>query len=130
MTHNFEFKNIEHKDTEVEMRKLIEEEVKRLDTRLKRLPREPDFLRVMVEEIPAHKRYHVSIWISVPGVILAAKEENREDWRSALKHAFLELERQLDEYRSGIRGEPEWKRRARREELRRLKTGAAPPPTS
>jgi RNA polymerase sigma factor (sigma-70 family) len=67
----------------------------------------------------------VSIAFEVPEKTLAAKEEGREA-RGVMKNAFTELERQFEAYRAGQRGEQDWKRLTRREEIRRKKIEALP----
>jgi hypothetical protein len=70
-----------------------------------------------VEQNPAHTLYHASIVLDVPDTTIAAKDEGR-DPECPLRAAFTEVERQLDEYKAIQRGEHDWKRRVRREELR------------
>jgi hypothetical protein len=57
MNHNVEFKGFEQRDVaeERELRRLIEDEVARLDKRAKRFAQDELFLRVVVEHNSAHK---------------------------------------------------------------------------
>ena len=126
MTHNMEFKGFEQNlSREEELRKLIENLASRLEKKLKRFDADELLLRVVVEESSAHTLYHVSIVLDVPEKTIAAKDEGR-DPESPLRAAFTEVERQLDEYRAIQRGEHDWKRRVRREELRRRRIQEPP----
>lgn len=128
MTYNVEFKNFEDAESakqEQEIRRLIEREVNRINKRAKSLAPDPIFVRVLVEKNPAHKLYSVSMTLDVPEKTLATKEEGR-DIEAVIKGAFAEIERQFDEYRYFRRGAPDWKRIARRKELRQEKAGIQP----
>lgn len=127
MKHNVEFKGFDQKDSserEAKILRLIEEKVSRLDKRVERFTPDEVFLRVLVESF-GHKNYDVSLTFEVPRKTLAAKEDSRE-LESAIRGAFAEIERQFEAYRTTMRGEPDWKRVARRAELRRKKIEAVP----
>jgi ribosome-associated translation inhibitor RaiA len=123
MKHNVEFKNFE---PEERIRKLIAQLINKLQKRAKRFPPDEVFLRLMIEENPVRKLYHVSLVLEIPGKspaikkTLATKEE-RHDLHETLRDAFDEIERQLEAYKATVTGEYVWKRRTRREELRRMK---------
>jgi ribosome-associated translation inhibitor RaiA len=126
MKYNIEFKGFEKdggSQREEEVRNLIEKKTALLDKRLKRRNAESMFLRVFVEEVAPDAKYDVSLIFDVPGKTLTAKEQGR-DTSSVISAAFTEIERQFDAYRSEQRGEHEWKRIARREQLRLRKIGA------
>jgi ribosome-associated translation inhibitor RaiA len=123
MKHNVEFKHFEPYQ---KTRNLIEELVKKLDKRTKRFPPDEVFLRLLIEENPVRKLYHVSLTLEIPGKSPATKKtlatkEERHDLIETLRDAFDEIERQLEAYKSTLLGEPIWKRPSRREELRRMK---------
>ncbi|MCU1233874.1 MAG: putative polymerase, sigma 28 subunit, partial [Candidatus Solibacter sp.] len=121
MLHQIEFKNTTAKE---EFRKLSEELIAKVDKRLKALPPETVFLRVVIEEIAGETVWRVSITLDVPGKVLAAREENF-DGNAAIRAAFAEIERQIEAYKSSMRGEQWWKRLARRKELRQMKAGVS-----
>jgi RNA polymerase sigma factor (sigma-70 family) len=125
MNHKIELKGFEEKplSERTAVQKLINDHVKQLNRRVKSLSPDVVFLRVVVEDNPAHSLEHVTVKLVLPEKTLASKEESR-DVTSAIKNAFEEIERQLEAYKATQRGEPEWKRIARREELRRMKIGA------
>ena len=123
MKHNVEFKNFE---PEARIRKLIAQLINKLQKRAKRFPPDEVFLRLMIEENPVRKLYHVSLTLEIPGKTPATKKtlatkEERHDLTETLRNAFDEIERQFEAYKSTLLGEHLWKRRARREELRRMK---------
>jgi ribosome-associated translation inhibitor RaiA len=123
MKYNLELKGFEQQESsanEAEIRKLIERKISSLDKRFKAFPPDGIFLRVLVDKVAAHKLYHVSVTFDVPGATIAAKDQSTHI-ESAVSTAFAELERQLEEYLADRRGEPEWKRIARRKELRQRK---------
>jgi ribosome-associated translation inhibitor RaiA len=89
-----------------------------LSKRVKAFAPDEILLRVLVEQIPPHHTYHVSVTLDAPGKSLAAKEQ-RSNIASPISVAFAEIERQFDAYCASRRGEHDWKRLARRQELRR-----------
>jgi ribosome-associated translation inhibitor RaiA len=123
MKHNVEFKNLE---PDRSIRALIDGLIKKLERKARRFPPEEVFLRLMVEENPARTLYRVSVTMEIPGEAramnktLAAKAE-RHDFNDTLREAFGEIDRQLEAYKASIRGEPWWKRKTRRAELRAQK---------
>src|SRR5262245_5229417 len=96
------------------IRRLVAGRIARLEKRAKAFSLDVVFSRIMVEENPARTLYHASITIEVPGKTLATKEESH-DPAVAIKDAFTEIERQLKEYKSRLRGEHLWKRLGKRE---------------
>jgi ribosome-associated translation inhibitor RaiA len=83
------------------------------------------FLRLSVEENSAHKLYTAVSTLDLPGKIMAARDQARQP-DLAIGSVFAEIERQLADYKSSMRGERLWKRLARREELRQRKNNAVP----
>jgi RNA polymerase sigma factor (sigma-70 family) len=128
MNHNVEFKNLQPDEG---IRKLIGELIDKLQKRVKRFPPDEVFLRLMIEENPVRTLYHVSLVLEISGKsaatkkTLAAKEE-RHDLHETLRDAFAEIARQLEAYKSTLRGEHLWKQHARRDKLRQMKAVAAP----
>jgi len=123
MKHNVEFKNFQ---ADKRIRKLVDNLLKKLEKLAKRFPPDEVFLRLMIEENPVRKLYHVSLTLEIPGKTPATKKtlatkEERHDLTETLRDAFDEIERQLEAYKSTLLGEHLWKRRAKREELRRMK---------
>ena len=128
MNHNVEFKNFE---PEERIRKLIAELINKLQKRAKRFPPDEVFLRLMIEENPVRKLYHVSLVLEIPGKSSATKKTlatkaDRHDLHETLRLAFDEIERQLEAYKSTLRGEHLWKQRARRDKLRQMKAVVVP----
>jgi len=123
MNHNVEFK---HFQPDQRIRKLIDELINKLEKRAKRFRPDEVFLRLMIEENSVRKLYHVSLVLEIPGKRAATKKnlatkEERHDLNETIRDAFDEIERQLEGYKSTLVGEYVWKRRTRREELRRMK---------
>jgi RNA polymerase sigma factor (sigma-70 family) len=119
MKHQLEFKGFEPTD---EIRRLIEGRIAHFHQIARGLRGDSLFLRCAVEGVSAHKLFRVSVTLEVPQKALAAKEE-AHDPETAIRSAFQEIERQLEAYKSAIRGEHWWKRVERRRELERRKTG-------
>lgn len=111
-----EFKNFQ---PEAALEKLIGRLAGKLERRAKSFPPDVLFLRLMLEQNPARALYRASLTLEAPEKTLVAKVE-RHDPVEAVREAFAEIERQLEAHKSNLRGEPVWKRRARRAELRRL----------
>jgi RNA polymerase sigma factor (sigma-70 family) len=122
MKHSLEFKNLE---PENDLRQLIDARIRHIERKIQGFPPDEVFLRVLVEWNPANKLGNVSITLDMPGKILAAKEESRQ-LNAAVRDAFAEIGRQLENHKATLRGEHFWKRLARREELRRKKIEGLP----
>jgi ribosomal subunit interface protein len=117
---------IEFKDwtPDEQIRELVELEVGHLQ-RLTRARRpESLFLRVVVDRNTTRTLYRVAITLELPGPDISTSDE-RHDLREAIHDAFAEIRRQLEKYRNTITHASEYKRPARREQLRRLRVGAA-----
>jgi RNA polymerase sigma factor (sigma-70 family) len=117
-----EFKHFEPNEG---LRELVGKLISRLDRKSKRLASGPIFLRLAIEEIPAHNRYRISLTLEAPGKTLAANEETH-DPEAGVRAALSELERQMETYKDRLRGEHFWKRLVRRDELLRKKKNAPP----
>ena len=115
MNCNIEFKNF---TPQKEIQKLIRELIGKLEKRAKGFSPDVLYLRLMLEENRVRSLYHVSITLTLPEKTLATQAE-RHDLVDALRDAFAEIEEQLQAHKATLRGEPFWKRRARREKLRR-----------
>ncbi len=88
---------------------------------------EPDFveLHAILEKSTHHKNLHrVALRLNVPGGLLTS-ENTADSMMAAAKAALTELERQLIERLERMRGEDEWRRKERRERLRRLLAAVA-----
>ena len=114
MKHELEFKNFQPTS---DMRNRIETGIAHLKRKLHGIEQNPLFLRIVLEGIPEHKRFRVTLTLTVPGKVLAAKEETY-DADTAIRAAFDEIEKQLAAYKSSLRGEHWWKRIQRRLELK------------
>jgi ribosome-associated translation inhibitor RaiA len=127
MKHNVEFKNLAPQPN---VRRLIERLVQRTAKRAKIFAPDEAFLRLMIEENQARALHRVSLTLELPGKrpatkkTLAAKAE-RHDAVESLRDAFAEIERQLAAYKATLRGDPGWKRKARRDELRKITRGVS-----
>jgi len=122
MKHNIEFKNMEPNKT---VQDLIEYLISKLERKTRNVSPEVVFLRVLVEKNAARTLYPVSLTIQLPGKTLATKEEQHE-LVDSLRGAFAEIERQLEKYKSSLRGEHLWKPREKRREIRELKINPVP----
>jgi ribosome-associated translation inhibitor RaiA len=110
---------------ETRLRRLLEQLLRRIELQLSAVDlSEPAHLHGTVENNPAHERYRVSLVLRLPGRTLVAKEEAFEPVQ-AIRNAVDELQRQVASYKAFLRHEPLWRRRARREALKRerLKAG-------
>ena len=90
MKHNVEFKNFQ---ADKRIRKLVDNLLKKLERLAKRFPPDEVFLRLMIEENPVRKLYHVSLTLEIPGKTPAAKKtlatkEERHDLTETLRDAF------------------------------------------
>ena len=115
MNFNIEFKGFA---PEKDVQKLITQLIGKLEKKAKSFSPDVVYLRLLIEENSERALYRVSITLTLPEKTLATKEE-RHDLHETLRDAFAEIERQIEAHKATLRGEHTWKRRTRREELRR-----------
>jgi len=101
---------------------VIERGIARLDRKLRGFSPDPLLLRCVVEEVGAHKRVRVTMNLAVPRSVITGTEETY-DVEAAIRGALQQIDRQLEAYKSTLRGEHWWKRVERR-----LETAGAPQP--
>ena len=117
MNYNIEFKNVTpHK----EIQKLIQELIGKIEKKAQAFSPDAKYLRLMLEENSVRKLYRVSITLELPKKTLATNEE-RHELVAAIRDAFAEIDRQFEAHKATLRGEAAWKRRTRREQLRKAK---------
>jgi ribosomal subunit interface protein len=117
MNYNIEFKNY---TPQKEIQKRIQELIGKIEKKAQAFSPDARYLRLMLEENSVRKLYRVSITLELPKKTLATNEE-RHELVAAIRDAFAEIERQLEAHKATLRGEPVWKRRTRREQLRKVK---------
>ena len=115
MNCNIEFKGFA---PQKDVQKLITQLIGKIEKKAESFSPDVVYLRLLVEQNSVRALYHVSISLTLPEKTLATKEE-RHDLRETLRDAFTEIARQLEAHKAALRGEHTWKRRVRREELRR-----------
>jgi ribosome-associated translation inhibitor RaiA len=117
MNLNIEFKNFA---PEKKIQKLLERLIARIEKKAKSFPPNEIFLRLLIEQNPARRLYHVSLTLELPEKTLANQEE-RHGLHETIHEPFIEIERQLEAHKATLRGEHLWKQIARREDLRGMK---------
>ena len=117
MKFNLEFKNFESDD---KTRKLIQRLIAKLDKKLLSFSDDEVFLRLMIEANPARTLFRASLTLTVPEKTISATEE-RHDLAETIRDAFAEIDRQAEARKAVLRAEPAWKRKARREGLRKVR---------
>jgi RNA polymerase sigma factor (sigma-70 family) len=98
---------------------------KHLERHLSRF--EPDLVefRAILESSGHHKNQHrVALRLTIPGGLLTSQSDG-DSLTAAAKEAFAELEQRLIERLERMRGEDEWRRKERRQQLHRLKAALA-----
>ena len=123
MKHEIEFRGFgtnEGVEPKEGIRELIETLLSRVEKRAQSFSPDTVFARVVVERNPAHKLFHISVKLDVPEKTLATKKETH-DLEAGLRDAFAEIQRQLEEHKATLRGEPQWKQMERREQIRHNK---------
>ncbi len=115
MNFNIEFKNF---TPQKEAQRLIQELIGKIEKKAKAFSPDARYLRLMVEENSARKLYHASITLTLPEKTLATKKS--ATICAAMRDAFAEIEQPAPSrikppYAASIL----WKRRTRREELRK-----------
>lgn len=122
MRHALEFKDGEPDER---VRRLVEESATKLERLVEEFPRDTVFLRVVVDNEGTGARSRVSATLTLASRVLTAHEEGYR-LEQAVREVFVELERQLEKHKAKLRHSDAYKRRARREELRRHKLEPVP----
>lgn len=113
--HNLE--SVTHEGQESTINELARRHLERY---LSRFPSDTVALHVHLEKSRHRIYYRVSVQLAVPGGTLVASEEDY-DLMAALRESFDELERELLRHIARLRQAESWRRKERRDELRRLK---------
>ena len=115
---------VEFKDwtPEPEVNELLEAELDRIQRLVRGLRTESLVLRVVVDRNEPRTLFRVTIRMELPGPDVSASEE-RHDLNEAVHDAFAEIRRQVEKYRRKLNHTFEYKRRSRRDRLRRLRAG-------
>jgi ribosome-associated translation inhibitor RaiA len=122
MKHIVEFKDW---TPEPEVNDLLEAELDRIQRLVRGLRTESLVLRVVVDRNEPRTLFRVTIRMELPGPDVSASEE-RHDLKEAVHDAFAEIRRQVEKHRRKLNHTFEYKRRARRDRLRRLRAGVEP----
>lgn len=122
MKHIVEFKNW---TPEPAVNQLLGAEIDRIHRLVKGLRTESLALWVVVDRNKPRTLYRVTIRMELPGPDVSASEE-RHDLKEAVHDAFAEVRRQIEKHRRKLTHTYEYKRRARRDRLRRLRAGIEP----
>jgi ribosome-associated translation inhibitor RaiA len=124
MKHQVEFKGFGPNDSfepKNGVRELIEKLLARPQKRAKAFS--PDVLsaRVVVEQNPSHKLFHVSVTFVMPEKTFAEKKETY-DLDAGIRSVFNEIQRQLEDHKGTLRGEAHWKQLERREQIHHMRS--------
>ena len=98
---------------------VIAEEVRQLESHLKRFRPELVRLEISVSQTEGKTRIHASLRLQLPSGVIAAQEDGFEI-EPVLRKAFADLRRRVDRKVALLKGEPQWKRRARRARIKAL----------
>lgn len=118
---------VEFKDwtPEPDVNELVEAEIDRIERLVRGLRTESLVLRVVVDRKRPRTLYRVTIRMELPGPDVSTSEE-RHDLKEAVHDAFAEVRRQIEKHRRKLTHTFEYKRRTRRDRLRRLRAGIEP----
>ena len=103
---------------------IIEELIARVEEKLQHFRSQEVSIHVVFEENGSHKLFRTSLTCHIPRCVVAAHEEHRESGVS-IRHAFAELERQLERHLSRYRPQG-LRRRLQRTEQRVKRLSARP----
>ncbi|SIR44308.1 RNA polymerase sigma factor, sigma-70 family [Bosea sp. TND4EK4] len=98
---------------------VIAEEVRQLEGHLKRFRPELVCLEISVSQTEGKTRIHASLRLQLPSGVIAAQEDGFEI-EPVLHKAFADLRRRVDRKVALLKGEPQWKRLARRARIKAL----------
>jgi ribosomal subunit interface protein len=125
---NIVIKNVSPNDARIPLEKKIRQKIAKFERFLKHFPPDAVHLQIVLERHPRKDLYTASLTLRVPSDILHTQESGR-DLVGAIDDAVKTLLRELETYKSDLRGEESWKRKGRRQKLRQLKaTGFATEP--
>lgn len=122
MKHIVEFKDWTPRP---EVKALLEAEIEHIQRLVRGLRTDSLVFRVVVDRNETRTLYRVTIRMELPGPDVSTSEE-RHDLKEAVHDAFAEIRRQIEKYRRKLTHTYEYKRRARRDRLRRLRAGVEP----
>jgi ribosomal subunit interface protein len=105
------------------LRKKLREKISKLEKHLTHFPAGAVHLHIALERHPRKKHYIAALTLRVPSNILHS-EKSAPDVIKAFDDAVKVLVRQLAALKAELRREAFWKRKARRGQLRELKTAA------
>jgi ribosome-associated translation inhibitor RaiA len=123
MKHIIEFKDW---TPEPEIHELLGAELDRLQRLVRGLRTESLVIRIVVDRNELRTLYRVTIRMELPGPDVSASEEHH-DLKEAVHVAFAEVRRQVEKHRRKLAHTFEYKRRSRRDRLRRLRAGVERP---
>ncbi|UVV70664.1 flagellar biosynthesis protein FliA [Brucella anthropi] len=98
---------------------VIEEELRQLEPHLARFREDLVRLEVVASQTRGKKRIKVSLRLQLPSGVIAAREEGFEI-EPVLRKAFADLRHRVDRKVALLKGEPQWKRPARRARIKAL----------
>ena len=125
---NIVMKNVSPNDARIPLEKKIRQKITKCERFLKHFPRDAVHLQIVLERHPRKDLYTASLTLRVPSDILHTQESGH-DLVGAIDNAVKALLRELETYKSDLRGEESWKRKGRRQQLRQIKaTGFATEP--
>lgn len=116
---NLVTKNVEKDDS---LEKKLRQKISKLERHLKHFPPDAVHLQIVIERGSGTPQHNVKLTLRVPSAVLHTAQSG-EALITTFDEAVKSLLRELEKFKSTARGERLWKRKARREELRRqLKT--------
>jgi ribosome-associated translation inhibitor RaiA len=118
---------VEFKDwtPEPDVNEVLEAEIDRLERLVRGLRTESLAIRIVIDRNETRTLYRVTILMELPGPDVSASEE-RHDLKEAVHDGFAEVRRQIEKHRRKLTHAVEYKRRTRRDRLRRLRAGVEP----
>lgn len=109
-----------HTEPDEQLKRKFRQKIAKLEKHLKHFPPDAVHLQIALERHPKKPIHTVMLTLRVPSHILHTTKSAVEPI-TAFDEAIKALLRELESFKSGLRGEILWKRRARRELLHQLK---------
>jgi ribosomal subunit interface protein len=117
---NIVTKNISPEDARVPLQKKVRQKIAQFEKFLEAFPMDAVHLQIVFERHPRKDLYTATLTLRVPSDILHTQKSGR-DVIGAFDEAVKALLRELESYKSNLRGEESWKRKERRKKLHQLK---------
>ncbi len=124
MKMNITYRNLREEEHEATRHFLEQQITRHLNPHIESFNPELRQLHATIEQ--RKHLYHVSLRLHLPPRKLLVAQAEKDDLRGAIQHAVADLARQAERHHARISGREAWKRKSRRERIRKMKAARTP----